>query len=124
VADSPAGRLLDRLGASPKVRFARLRAAFWALLGLASVPLGWANSVALVWAASVYANVASEVAAAEAADDHAVLDRLDKIEAKLDRLLLTRVDEGVSEHGEDTAREQAERGDSDESVGLGGVGLA
>lgn len=109
-------RLLDRLGATGKVRFARLRAAFWTLLGLASVPLGWANSVALVWAASVYANVASEVAAAEAADDHVVLDRLAlieqqqredaerarRIEAKLDQLLA-----GVDERKRDDAKHPA-----------------
>lgn len=78
------------------MRFARLRAAFWAVLGLASVPLGWVNSVALVWAASVYANIASEIASAEAADDQAVLDRLDVIEDKLDQLLAG-VGERVSE---------------------------
>lgn len=56
-----------------RVRFARLRALAWAVVGVVSFPLGWANSVVLVWIASVYANVASEVAAGEAADDEAVL---------------------------------------------------
>lgn len=64
-----------------KVWFARSRAAAWAVVGALSFPLGWANSVVLVWIASVYANVASEMATGEAADDKALTDRLDRIEA-------------------------------------------
>jgi hypothetical protein len=73
-------RLAEWFGASARVRFARARAIGWALLGVVSFPLGWAESVVLVWIASVYANVASEMATGEAADDRAVTDRLDRIE--------------------------------------------
>ncbi len=66
-----------------KVWFHRSRAILWAVLGLVSFPLGWANSVALVWAASVYANVLTDISAAEAADDRQILERLDRIEKML-----------------------------------------
>lgn len=59
-----------------RVWFARARAATWVILGIVSFPLGWANSVVLVWIASVYANVESGIAAGEAADDSAVLAEL------------------------------------------------
>lgn len=72
----------------------RALAAAWAAVGIVSFPLHWANSVVLVWIASVYANVASEMSTAEAADDRAVVDRIDRVErnqkliiAKLDALL-------------------------------------
>lgn len=68
--------LWSALGTSGRVRFARLRAFAWALVGAVSFPLGWANSVVLVWIASVYANVASEIAAGEAADDDAVISEI------------------------------------------------
>lgn len=68
------------------MRFARLRAVAWAVVGIISFPLGWANSVILVWIASAYANMASELAAGEAADDAAVTDRLDRMEATLERI--------------------------------------
>jgi hypothetical protein len=73
-------RLVEWFGTSARVRFARLRAVAWVLLGVVSFPLGWAESVVLVWVASVYANVAGEMATGEAADDRAVTDRLDRIE--------------------------------------------
>lgn len=56
------------------------------LFGAASFALGLADSVALVWAASVYANAVSDWTASEAATpttDPAVLERLDRIEALL-----------------------------------------
>jgi hypothetical protein len=115
-------RALDRLGANPKVRFARLRAVFWALLGLASVPLGWANSVALVWAASVYANVESGIASGEAADDRKVLDRLDDHEVLLRRVLdelaaLRAGHERVPEDDEQRAADETEDDDRGQGVG-------
>lgn len=73
-------KLMLRLGATRRVRLARLRAAAWAVVGVISFPLGWAQSVVLVWIASVYANVASEMATGEAADDRALVDRLERIE--------------------------------------------
>lgn len=65
---------------SKRVWFNYISAGFWLVLGALSFPLGWANSVAVVWLASVYANVKTDVGAAEAADDHKVTDRLDRIE--------------------------------------------
>lgn len=73
-------RVTALLGPTGRVRFARARAIAWGVLGVVSVPLGWANSVALVWFASVYANVASEMATGEAADDTKITDRLDRLE--------------------------------------------
>lgn len=67
-----------------RVWFNWISAGLWLCFGIVSFPLGWANSVALVWIASVYANTKTDWGAAEAADDHAVLERLDRIE----RLLL------------------------------------
>lgn len=69
-----------------KVWFGRARAAFWALLGLVSIPLGWSSSVALVWAASVYANVESGFATSEAADDRAVRGEVRELRAELREL--------------------------------------
>lgn len=60
----------------------RSRAAAWAALGALSFPLGWANSVVLVWIASVYANVVSDWGAGEAADDRRVLDELAAVRAE------------------------------------------
>lgn len=66
-----------------RVAFHRARALAWLAVGAASFPLGWADSVPLVWAASLYANVVSDWGAGEAADDRAVTDRLDRIEQRL-----------------------------------------
>lgn len=69
-----------------KVWFHRSRAILWAIVGALSFPMGWANSVTLVWVASLYANVATDWGSAEAADDRQVLQRLDEILERLDRL--------------------------------------
>ncbi len=66
-----------------KVWFHRSRALAWIIVGAVSFPLGWANSVVLVWIASVYANTISDWTAGEAADDRAILERLDRIEQLL-----------------------------------------
>jgi hypothetical protein len=63
-----------------KVLINKLSAVGWAALGLVSFLLGWQNSVALVWLASVYANVKTDWGTAEAADDRAVVVRLERIE--------------------------------------------
>ena len=55
------------------IKVHRSLAACWLLIGIASFWLGWQDSVILVWIASVYANIASEWSASEAADDRAVL---------------------------------------------------
>lgn len=65
---------------SKRVWFNWASAGFWLMLGVLSFPLGFANSVTLVWIASIYANVKTDVGTAEAADDHVVTDRLDRIE--------------------------------------------
>lgn len=75
-----------------KVWFHRTRAMAWVVIGGLSFPLGWANSVALVWIASLYANISTDYGNGEAADDRAVTDRLDRMEAKLDALLERRED--------------------------------
>ena len=48
--------------------------------------MGWQNNVALVWAASVYANALTDWGAGEAADDHLVIDEIKKLSDKLDQL--------------------------------------
>ena len=53
------------------------------MFGLVAFALGWAESIALVWAASVYANIMSDWASSEAADDSVVLERLDRLERML-----------------------------------------
>ncbi len=60
----------------------RILASVWAALAVPGT-LWWPNSVLFVIIASVYANVASELAAAEAADDRDLADRLDHIEQML-----------------------------------------
>ena len=79
---------MELLGPNWRVRFARLRALIWVALGVVSFPLGWANSVVLVWIASVYANVESGIAAGEAADNQEVMKQLARMEAK-QRMILT-----------------------------------
>ncbi len=69
-----------------RVWFHRGRAILWAAFGALSLVTGWANSIALVWFASVYANVVSDWTAGEAADDREIIGRLDAIDAKLARL--------------------------------------
>ncbi len=57
-------------------------AAFWVILAVPAL-LWWADSVLFVILVSLYANLASELAAGEAADDRAILERLDRIEQLL-----------------------------------------
>lgn len=66
-----------------RVWFHRCRSMAWMTVGALSFPLGWANQIVLVWVASLYANVASDWAAAEAADDRKITRRLDGIERLL-----------------------------------------
>lgn len=62
-----------------KVWLHRSRAIVWAIIGVLSFPLGWANSVVLVWIASLYANISTDYGNGEAADDRAVTERLDRM---------------------------------------------
>lgn len=71
---------MDRVGRI--VWFHRGCAVVWALLLIPAL-LFWPDSVAFVIIASVYANVKSDWGAAEAADDHRVLARIDRIEQLL-----------------------------------------
>lgn len=68
-----------------KVWLHRTRAIIWAIVGALSFPLGWANSVVLVWIASLYANVSTDWGNGEAADDRPVIGRLDRILDRIDR---------------------------------------
>lgn len=70
-----------------KVWFGRVRALAWAAFGLLSFAMGWQNSVALVWMASVYANVEASVASSEAADDSVVMRELAAMRATQDEIL-------------------------------------
>lgn len=81
------------MNAQRRVWFHRSRAIVWAIIGVISFPLGWANSVVLVWIASVYANVVSDLGAAEASDDRDICERLDRIENLLADLLERRRDD-------------------------------
>jgi hypothetical protein len=80
-----AAKLLS-LSTSGKVRFGRIRALVWIAVGLVSFPLGWANSVVLVWIASFYANAESGFATAEGADNRALLKELDRHRKQLERI--------------------------------------
>lgn len=74
---------MSRRGSRWRVWFHRTRAIAWAVVGLVSFPLGWADNIAVVWIASVYANALTDWGAGEAADDREIVDRLDRIEALL-----------------------------------------
>jgi hypothetical protein len=110
------------LGPNGKTAFARARAILWLGLGVLSWPLGWMNSVALVWMASVYANVESGFATGEAADDQVVTKRLDTHE-KLLREILDRLpalpEEQDSDKGEHGAREETKDGETGQRVASG-----
>lgn len=70
-----------------KVWIHRSRAIVWAIVGALSFPLGWANSVVLVWIASLYANVSTDWGNGEAADNRELLDRLDRQDETLREIL-------------------------------------
>jgi len=65
-----------------RVTFHRISAATWALLLIPSL-IWWRDSVTFVIIASIYANIKSDWGAAEAADEHEVLQRLARIEEEL-----------------------------------------
>lgn len=71
---------------SKRVWFARARAAVWSALTPCAL-LWWPTSVAFVIVASMYANVTSDLAIAEAADNTVVLDRLDRLEGLMQQVL-------------------------------------
>ena len=61
----------------------RSRAVAWAVVGALSFPLGWANSVVLVWIASLYANVSTDWGNGEAADNTEVIDAIKELRTEL-----------------------------------------
>lgn len=74
-----------------KVWFHRSRAAGWVLVGILSFVYGWANSVALVWAASLYANIVSDWTAAEATDDRHIIEEVEALMGKTRKQRAARV---------------------------------
>jgi hypothetical protein len=68
------------------VWFGRARAAAWLLIGAVAMLFGATDSVALVWWASVYANIESGMATATAADDREVLAELRALRGDVARL--------------------------------------
>lgn len=80
-----------------RIWFHRSRALAWVALTLAALRW-WPDSVAFVIVMSGYANVVSDWAAGEAADDRAVIDRLHHIE----HLLKARLDVDPEPHPQET----------------------
>ncbi len=64
------------MSVTPRVWFHRGRSILWVVVGVASFVWGFANSVMLVWIASLYANVVSDWGAAEAANNTEVLEAI------------------------------------------------
>ncbi len=64
------------------VWFHRASAVVWLLLTVPAL-VWWSESVAFVIVASIYANVKSDLGAAEAADDRQVMDELHRVEELL-----------------------------------------
>jgi hypothetical protein len=58
------------------VWFNRASALAWAVLGVIALPLGWANSIVLVWLASAYANAKTDWSTAAAEDNREVLEAI------------------------------------------------
>jgi hypothetical protein len=59
---------------------------FWLVLGVVAQLTGWSSSSPLLWFASVYANVKSDVGAAEAADNGEIMSMLREMNERLKRL--------------------------------------
>lgn len=68
------------------VRLHYVLACAWAVGGIIAFPTGLADSIVLVWIASVYANVAGDLGAAAAADDGKVLAELAALRADINAL--------------------------------------
>ncbi len=64
------------------VWFHRARAIGWAVVGVASFVFGFANSVTVVWIASLYANIVSDWTAAEAADNREIIEAIRRLEPR------------------------------------------
>lgn len=66
-----------------QVIFNKACAIGWAIFGGLSFLMGWQNSVALVWLASLYANAKTDWGTAEAADNTEVLEELKETRKEL-----------------------------------------
>ena len=77
---------MSRESMTRKVWFHRAGAVFWALMAVPAF-IWWLDAIWFVIAVSLYANIKSDWGAAEAADNREVIERQQRIEAKLDRLL-------------------------------------
>lgn len=78
---------MDRRVASRKIWFHRSRSVAWMVVAVMAWPLGWVYSVAFVSMASLYANITSDWANSEAADNREVIELLTRIvegQARLD----------------------------------------
>lgn len=61
------------------VWFNRASGLAWVVLGIAAIPLGWANSVLLVWLASAYANAKTDWGAADASKADKILEAISEL---------------------------------------------
>jgi hypothetical protein len=66
-----------------KTLFNKTTAIGWVAFAPVAYYFGWSEAVTLVWFASCYANAKTDWATAEAADDRAVIEKLDRIEELL-----------------------------------------
>lgn len=69
-----------------RVWFNRLSAIGWAVAGVAAFPLGWAQTVAFVTVASIYANVKTDWGTAESAKAADLAKEVKEIKAMLKEL--------------------------------------
>jgi hypothetical protein len=67
--------------------FSLTRVVIWILAMVAAILFGWLASVTFVAACSLYANIASDFAAFRADRNKEILNRLERIESKLEDLL-------------------------------------
>lgn len=70
-----------------RIWFHRSRSIAWLIIAVLAWPFGWVYSVAFVSIASLYANVTSDWANSEAADNTELLDRIDQLESEQNRRL-------------------------------------
>ena len=69
-----------------KILFNKGSAIFWVCLGALSFVFGWYDILAFTWVASVYANIKSDWATAEAVDDREIIQQLKDIKSQLETL--------------------------------------
>jgi hypothetical protein len=77
--------MISFFGNRGRVLFHKCCSITWVLLLIPSI-LWWHSSILWVIAISIYANIKSDWAAAEAADDRVVMGELQKMRAELEKL--------------------------------------